>query len=232
MGSNIVILSLMSDKLDSEFETDEYPDSVPNQLTDETITQEQINEMKMLGLSKPDAVSWAKWQAIQSERSEHTHMIHMAAAGIPQGKIAEALGYDQVHVSKVLSVPWVKQKIQEEIHSIYGEDHKKALKDRAMKSIAVVDEVLDSGKESEKASMAKWVLEHSVGKAQQEVKHSGTILADFMVKVEQMEQNQLRDVGSGNPLLTQQSSKFDTILNEIVPVGAIVGKRSKLEEQT
>src|SRR5687767_12900087 len=52
----------------------------PNALNDETITQDQINEFKMLGIYKPPGVSWERWQRIQDIRPEHEHMIHLAAS--------------------------------------------------------------------------------------------------------------------------------------------------------
>jgi predicted transcriptional regulator len=221
----------MSDKLssieDNEFEEVSLSES-GNILTDENITQDQINEMKMLGIPKPDTVSWERWQQLQTVRHEHQHMIHLAASGVPQKQIAEILGYTNASVSKILNTPEIKQKVNAEVVSIYGEDHKKALKHRAMKAIGVVDEVLESGKESEQAAMAKWVLEHSIGKAQQVVEHKGTILSDVMIKIEQL--NQLRDVTDSQALLTKTPHKFDTILEQIVPSGVVVGKRTN--EQT
>ncbi len=232
----------MSDKkLDSKFDvyhppaetqkpTEEEFVELPSwdSLTDETITQEQINELKMLGMSRPAGISSERWWRLQSERGEHTHMIHLAASGIPQGKIAEIIGYDQAHVSKVLNTPEIKQKVQKEISEIYGADHKKALKDRAMKAIEVVDDVLADGKEAERASMAKWVLEHSVGKASQEIIEKKTSLTELIVRIDQMQSsNQLRDVGSSSAALPKTADPFDTVISQVIPKGMTVGKRSE-----
>ncbi len=220
----------MSEKLiDSEETQFDEVGSDPNVLTDLNITQEQINEMKMLGLPRPEKVSYQRWFEIQDERYEHTHMIQMAAGGRPQSEIARVLGYDQAHVSKVLNTPWVKAKVQEEAKSIYGKDWKQALKDLNDLSIMVVKEVLETGKESEKAAMAKWNLEHSVGKASQEIQVTKTTLTEFIVRVDQMKADQLRDVGSNQALLPKPPDPFDTIIDQVIPKGMVIGKRSSSE---
>jgi hypothetical protein len=206
-------------------------DQKANILTDENITQDQIDEMKMLGLPKPDSVSWERWQRIKSIRSEHELMIMMKATGSSNGKIAQELGYSDAQVSKVLNNPEVKSKVSAQIHSIYGDDVKQAMKARALKSIEVFDEVLETGKTSEKLQAAQYILDHTVGKAQQNVQVKGAILADFIVQVEQMSKSQLRDVGSSPELLTKKPHKFDTIIEQIVPDGFVVGKRSEGEKQ-
>lgn len=220
------------DLVEVELEEDGFDELGAPPLTDENITQEQINEIKMLGLPKPNLVSWERWQRIQDIRHEHEHMIHLAASGLPQQDIAEALGYDHVHVSKILRHPDVKAKVSQRIDEIYGSDHKKAILNRGLKSIKVVDEILETGKESEKASMAKWVLEHSVGKATQEIKETKTSLNQFILEVRDLKQNQLRDVGGSTESLSNIKSPFDTIIDEIIPKGIVIGKRSSGEGQT
>lgn len=201
-------------------------------LTDETITQEQINEMKMLGLDKPDSISWERWQRVQSIRSEHELMIMMKATGSSQSKIAQELGYSNSQVSKVLNAPEIKAKVSKQISEIYGDDVKLALKARAMKSVEVFDETLENGKASEKRRAAQYILDHTIGKAQQTVQVKGNVLADFILQVEQMSQSQLRDVGSNPDLLTKKPHKFDTVIEQLIPSDFVVGKRSKGEEQS
>ncbi len=251
LNDNALIIHYMHTKLETtefdEFDPNEptkptvFPDASDNpevlrgiepelELTNETITQEQINEMKMLGVPKPKGVSWDRWQELQGERGEHTHMIHLAASGVPNWRIAQILEYDSVHVSKVLRIPWVKEKVKAEIESIYGTDHKKALKDRAIKALTVIDDILEDGKESEKAGMAKWVLEHSVGKASQDIQVTKTSLTEVIIKINEMQtSNQLRDVGSGQASLPKPKDHFDTIIAEVIPEGMVIGKRSSVE---
>ena len=220
----------MSEKLiDSEETKFDEIGSDPNVLTDQNITQDQINEMKMLGLERPETVSSERWWRLQDIRYEHEFMIHLAATGMSQKGISEAVGYGQVHVSKALNTPEVKERIRQEIEKIYGVDHKKALRDRSMKSLEVVDDILENGKESEKAAMAKWQLEHTIGKASQEIQVTKTTLTEFIVRVDQMKADQLRDVGSSQSLLPKAEDPFDTIINEVIPKGMVIGKRSSGE---
>lgn len=202
------------------------------ELTDENISQEQINEMKMLGLPKPDGVSSERWWRLQNFRIEHKHMIRMAAMGTPQGKIAEAMGYDEAHVSKVLNTPEFKAEIEKEIRDIYDEDWKQAVKDRNAKASAVVDEVLEFGSLKEKSAMSRWVLEHQIGKPTQTIEEKKTSLSEVIIKIEQMQSNQLRDVGSNSNLLPTKPDPFDTVIEQVVPKGMVIGKRSSSEGET
>jgi hypothetical protein len=183
--------------------------------------------MKMLGIPKPENISWARWQRIQDIRFEHEHMIHLAASGLPQKLIAEAIGYDDAHVSKILATPEVRKKVTERVNEIYGQDHKKALKDRVMKAIGVVDTVLETGKESEQASMAKWVIEHSIGKASQEVNVHKSTLSEVIVKIEEMKQAKLRDVQGIAQDLPKEIDPFDNIIDQVIPKGMVIGKRTE-----
>lgn len=204
---------------------------VPPELTDENITQEQINEMKMLGMDKPPLVSWDRWQRIQDVRHAHEHMILMAASGMGPKVIAEQLGYDYGHVAKILRVPEVKEKVSKTIADIYGTDIKKALKDRNLKAIAVVDDVLTEGKENERAAMAKWVLEHTIGKASQDIQVTKTTLIEFIHKADSIKENQLRDVNQIAESLPKVKDHFDTIIEQVIPQGMVVGKRSGGESE-
>lgn len=216
--------------MNEELETPEFDELGGEPLNDQNITQEQINEMKMLGMERPPGVSSERWWRIQTVRFEHEHMIHLAASGIPQWMIAKQTGYDPQMVSKVLNTPEVKVKVQEKIQEIYGADHKKAVKDLGLKAISVVSEVLDNGKESEKASMAKFVVEHSIGKASQDIQVTKTSLTEVIVKIDQMRTDQLRDVGSNQALLPKPPDPFDTVIDEIIPKGMVIGKRSSGEK--
>lgn len=215
--------------MDEKLIDSDEPTEFDEILTDDNISQEQINEMKMLGMDRPDSVSSERWWRLQDVRFEHEHIIHLAASGLPQWMIAKQTGYSQVHISKVLNTPEMKVKVQEKIQEIYGADHKKAVKDLGLKAIGVVSDVLDNGKESEKASMAKFVVEHSIGKASQDIQVTKTSLTEVIFKIDQMRSDQLRDVSSGQALLQKEEDPFDTIINEVIPKGMVIGKRSSGE---
>jgi transcriptional regulator with XRE-family HTH domain len=220
---------MTDEKLEWQDEPEDFTEII---LTDENITQEQINEMKMLGLPKPDGVSWERWSRLQSIRIEHKHMIRLAVSGMSQGQIAQELGYDQAHVSKVLNTPEVKAEIDQQMKEVYGETWKKPLQDRFMKSIKVIDELLENGGEKIRADLAKWSVEQVAGKASQEIKETKTTLNEFIVRVQQMEeQGKLRDVGSSLPQLSNPPDPFDNVIKQVIPDGMTVGKRSSGEGQ-
>ena len=207
-------------------EPNEFSELGSKPLTDETVTQDLINEMKMLGIEKPQTISWERWQRIKDIRHEHEHMIHLAASGVPQWIIAQRLGYEQAQVSKVLNHPEVKKRIKKEVELIYGADHKKAVTDLGLKAIGVVSDVLDNGKDADRASMAKFVVEHSIGKASQDIKVTKTTLSEVLVEIRGMQSSRLREVGPNGEILSKPKDHFDTIIEQVIPQGMVIGKRS------
>ena len=203
--------------------------TTPFILTDENITQDQINEMKSLGIDKPDTVSYERWWQLQSCRFEHEHIIHLAASGMPQWMIAQQTGYSEPHISKVLNTPEMKVKVQDKVKDIYGVDYAKAVKDLSLKAIGVVSDSLDKGSEKIRADMAKYVIDHSIGKASQEIVEKKTSLTEVIIKIDQLRSSQLRDVGSGQSLLPKDEDPFDNVINEVIPKGMVIGKRSSGE---
>lgn len=215
-------------------ENDTFPENVDNLgnpgLTDETINQDQINEMKMLGLEKPEGVSWARWQRIQDIRTEHYHMINMAVMGMSQAQIAIELGYTQASVSKILNTPSVKEEINRKIQEVYGDSVKKFLKDRALNAGIVTAEIMNNpeAKASDRLNAATYILDHSIGKAQQTVNHTGNFIMEIMDEATRI--TKLREANHVTPELTVKPDPFDTILEQIVPSNVVVGKRSNVKE--
>jgi hypothetical protein len=196
-------------------------------LTDETISEEIVQEMKLAGYAKPPNITWPIWIGRKNIGSEHELMIQMKACGMSNIEIAGALGYHPVSVSQVLKLPKIRAKVSEKIEEIYGKDLKEALRARARNSIRVVDDILEKGKESERASMAKWVIEHQIGKPSQDIKVEKTTLIEVIAQIDQMKQEQLRDVGSNTQGLQSSKDHFDTIIEQVIPDGMVVGKRSE-----
>jgi hypothetical protein len=75
--------------------------------------------------------------------------------------------------------------------------------------------------------MAKWVLEHSVGKASQEIIEKKTSLTELIVHINQMESNKLREVGSNPDNLPKEIDPFDNVISQVIPVGMVVGQRNQ-----
>jgi hypothetical protein len=186
--------------------------------------------MKMLGLPKPPLVSWERWQRIQNVRIEHQHMIQLAAMGYPQKKIAQEMGYTDASVSKILNTPEVKSEVNKIVQETYGDNIKKAMKDRALKAVTVVDDILDNplSKSSDRLSAATYILDHTVGKPQQQINHTGNFIMEIMDEATRI--TKLREANPITPELTGKPDPFDTVLEQIVPSNVVVGKRSNVKE--
>lgn len=195
-------------------------------LTDESISEELIREMKMLGIAKPEGVSHTRWNAVMHDSLVHNHMIQMRAAGASYTKIAEQLGYSASHVSTILKTPKIRAKVDEVIREMYGDDYKKAMQARASKALAVYDEILDNPDSNIKIKLAaaQQVMEHTIGKPQQTVEHKGGMLSELILKADQ-----LREANNPDIELTKEPDKIDNLVKELLPTNMVVGKRAKVE---
>lgn len=197
-------------------------------LTDESITEELIREMKMLGMPKPSGVSNVRWNAIMNENIVHNHMIHMRAAGASYTKIAESLGYSPNQVAQILKTPKIAAKVNDVVKDIYGDDYKKAMNDRAHKAMAIYDRILDDDTVPLKLQLqaAEQVVAYTIGKPQQTVEHKGSALTDIMQAVNQLQE--AREVGEP---LTETEVALDNLVKDIIPKGLVVGKRDTVEKK-
>jgi hypothetical protein len=75
--------------------------------------------------------------------------------------------------------------------------------------------------------MAKWVIEHSIGKASQEVNVHKSTLSEVIVKIEEMKQAKLRDVQGIAQDLPKEIDPFDNIIDQVIPKGMVIGKRTE-----
>jgi predicted transcriptional regulator len=197
-------------------------------LTDDTLTTELMQEMMLLGLPKPPMVSSARWDAPLTHKNTHEHMVNLAAFGLNNKEIAERLGCTTTLVSKVLKKPEVKAMVTKRISELYGEDIKKAIRDRAMNAIVKMDEIVNSPdtKDQVRLQALTYILDHTVGKAQQTIEHKGAVLSELIVKADQ-----LRDVTTNSLLLTKEKDSIDNLLEEVIPEDLVVGKRGDLDEK-
>ncbi len=207
------------------------PTTASDELTDANITQEQIDEMMMLCIPKPDKVSWERWQRVKDLKFRHEHVINLAAAGMNQKTISEITGYGLPQISKLLRNPEYKEKINKGVMEIYGEDHKKAVKGLVSKAMIAMDDAVSSGSEKIRHDAAKYILDHSIGKAEVTITETRTSLSEVIITIDKMRSDQLRDVGSNPNLLPKSIDPFDTIIEQVIPKGMVIGKRSNSEGQ-
>lgn len=196
----------------------EYID--PKNFTDENIPQEYIDECKMLGMPRLPNISYSRWHSPIGDKLAYEYMLSMAVAGMPATKIAVELNYHPDQVRRVLAKPEIKEAIEIKKQEVFGKDYKNYLSSRMQKSLAVLDNILDSDKvkDNVRLAAAQMVIEHTVGKPQQTVEHKGNLLAEVIATADK--QLHAKEVIESKP------SPVDNLIKELIPTDMIVGKRS------
>src|ERR1051326_1691148 len=180
-----------NDELASLMSPDDYAG-----LTDETITQDHINEMKLLGLCKPEGVSWPRWMGPRDINHRHEHIIHLAAMGHTNNQIAKEMKMNVPRISIILNTPVIKEAILKKREEYYGNDAKQIFKTLMHKAFQVLEDTLNSSTANEKTKLeaAKYALDQISGKATQSVQVTGNVLHEIISKLDQREREANQDV--------------------------------------
>lgn len=191
--------------------------------TDSDITDEIINELKAMNYSKPPNITWPRWNVLNNPKIIHEHIVNMAVLGKSQKAIAQELGFNIERIKAILRSDKIKASIQAKMADLYQENIKKALNSRALKGLEVIDSIIDdnTARANVKLDAAKFLIEHSVGKPQQSIKHEGNLLAEVIAHAEQ-----LRNVNDANNPKDNTPDPMDNLVDTLVPQGLVVGKRS------
>lgn len=208
-------------------------------LTDETITDAQINELKALGIDKPPQVGWPRWMGPKDVKQRHEWIIHLAAMGKTNRQIAREVGMTDSRISLIINTPAVKQAIQLKIKEYFGEDAKAYIKTLAHKGFEVIEGILvdQTEKGTTRLDAAKYVVDHTIGKAQQTVTVQGSLLSELMIKLD----SGARDVSTDllvSELLPSTEIKpvapprdaMDNFVDSLDLEEVVIGKRSSGEE--
>ena len=120
----------------------------------------------------------------------HRKFAELAAQGKKPGEIAQELGYSSSRVSVLLSNTHIKNEIEKIRERIYQETIGKRLREMAEPALGVAEMILtdrtNKVKVSEKADMAKWVLEKLDGKAIQKHDLGENMLGLLMDKLDSL----------------------------------------------
>lgn len=208
-------------KLDNTSEPQEYID--PSKFTDETVPQAYIDELKMLGMPKPENITWNRWNAPKDYKIQHEHILHLYLAGATIRSIAKTMDYSEVQLYNIMKSVTFRKELAEKRKEMFGKDYKNYISSRVDKALAVLDDILDDEKVKAQTRLAasQLVIEHTVGKPQQTVEHKGNLLAEVIATAEK--QLQTRDVADIN--LEAKPSAVDNIIEKMIPTGVVVGKR-------
>jgi hypothetical protein len=197
-----------------------------NPITPATYTQEQLQEMKALGLPKPDDVTWGDWMGPKKESYVHEALIYMAASGANQKQIATDLGYTQSRISIILSKPDIRKKIRAIQEQLWGDNAEKRFKHLLPRAIDVAENILEdqTAKQNLKADVAFKLMDRALGKPQQSVSVEGNLLADLIHRLDQQE---TRDV-SQTALQSKPSDEAEQSIDEFLGEETFtVGKRGE-----
>lgn len=142
-------------------------------------------------LAELESVTWGDRLLQGALSPRHFKLAELAAQGNKtQREIAEILGYTQSRVSILLSNTRIRAEVLRIQERIYEETVGARLKKMAEPALAVVDTILNDRtnkvKMSEKADMAKWVLEKIDGKASQKIDVGENLLSVMMDRLDHM----------------------------------------------
>lgn len=194
--------------------------------SEDQYTPEIIEEMKALGIPKPENVSWGSWIGPKDHSHRHDLIVHLAASGLPNKTIAAEIGMTDAWISVILSQPQMKAKIRAKQDELFGKDTRARLLALSQKALQGVEEVLDdkSAKNSDKLAASTYILDQAVGKAKQDVSIQGNLLGDLISRLDNLDSRPV--LPQAEQLDTPPDSMQDFI-DEFVPDNVKVGVRSE-----
>lgn len=158
------------------------------------------------------------WQKPKKLSNRHEEVIHLAVLGRSNAQIAAALGFTPQHIAKLMRSTLFQEKVKAEretrINSIVREKIS-GLSGLAIDSIELVLSSPDE-KGSVKMDAAKFILEQIVGKAKGTDEPKTTNLVQFIQMIDALPKDATQ----------QPKSKWDELINQIVPSDMVVGKRN------
>lgn len=131
----------------------------------------------------------------------HRRLAQLAAEGLSNQKIGDAIGYVGSRVSILLKDPYIAEEIRRLQERIFEETIQTRLKTFAEPALNNIHMILTDRtnrvKISEKMEASKWVIEMGIGKATQKTDIGGSNLLAFMDKLDAMRsQPQSREVST------------------------------------
>lgn len=204
------------------------------QLTQEQMlhpNREQIEEMKALGIPKPDTVEWGDWIGPKQLYHVHEYIVMLAATGMRPGKIAETMGMNAARISVILSNTKVRAAIRERQNEIFAGDVKQRIAANINNSMEALEKALDEGSDIRiRADTAKYLLDHHLGKATQKTEIKGTMLTEFLGKIDALSKSY--NVHETVNKIAKPKDAIDTFVDSYVTETGIIGARTIPDEQT
>lgn len=211
-------MSKLADSTDAELE--QPSDSYEQGLLDK-YTPEIIEEMKEVGMTKPDDCPWGLWVGPKNLSHKHKFIANLAASGLRNKDIAEETNMTESRISIILDNPNMSLEITRIREKMFGSNNRRRLEMLMPKALNVAEDVLTNEQHltKHKIDMAKYVLDQGLGKAKQDFTVSGNLLGDLLDKLD----SQVKDVTQSD--LDKSSNPIDNLAQELVPAMVVVGKR-------
>jgi hypothetical protein len=213
------------------------PEHVENEtldleLPDDAYNDEMLEEMKLAGLPKPVNVTLARWQGKGDESINHRYnlLVNLAVLGTSIPEIASQIGYAPQTVTKVLDRPEIKARVKDLQDKHFGKNLRKRIELIATKATDVIEDVLDNPQEQTKHRLdaAKYMLDQSIGKAQQQLEVKGNMLQEVLIKLEQQE----RSLNTTHRnLLDKPRDHMDDFIDAELGEPIVVGKRNREQQE-
>lgn len=194
-------------------------------------SDEDLEEMKLMGLPKPDNVEWGRWIGPKSHSHRHELLIHMAASGLSNNQIAEELQYSQSRVSVILSQPEIRNKIRLLQEKVWGGNASQKFQSLVHDAIDVTEEIMNNRQEkgATRLSAANNLLDRALGKATQKIDVESTSLGEVLDRLDQLKELEKNNTYQEPALLEKTKNPEDAFLDSFIEADYVVGER-KAEE--
>lgn len=195
--------------------------------------REVLREMKRLGMPKPQGCPNSLWAEPKELNHRHDEIMTLMLNGRSKKFIAEHIGMDYQYLITITNSPLFEQTYKELRAERNELPEKKRLHKLFGPALTVVEDVMSNVDEkgSVRLDAAKYVIDQSVGKSQQQIEVKGSILAEVIHSLDQLKS--MRDVtgATSQPALDKPKTAADTFIEDFIPDNFAVGQRGTGEEK-
>ena len=189
-----------------------------------------VEEMKLMGLDKPEDCSWGDWIGPKNINHRHKFLIGLAVMGLSNKAIAEEMGMTEARISVILSNSEVQREIEEKRKLYWDDKAEERFKKILPEAITVAHDILKDRQEGSnlRADIAFKFMDRALGKPKQQMEIKDSSLSDFIDALEKLP----RDVTGSTETksLDKPKDKFDNFIDEFIPEEVVVGKKGDPEE--
>lgn len=186
--------------------------------------RETVQEMKRLGMSRPQGCPVSMWSEPIELNHTHDKIIEMMLDGFNKTQIAKHLDLDYIHLVTITNSPLFKDEYRRlrndreeniskaRIHGMFGD------------AIMTIKEVMNDREEkgSTRLQAASYVIDQSVGKAKQDLEVKSTVLSDVLIRIEELKS---RSVSEIEPSLDKPKDDIDNFVDSYITEEFKVGQR-------